>query len=43
MFNSLWPFLDGLDSIWQNLEPTLVICYAILKTYIAVNTQILNK
>ena len=27
--NSLWQFLEGLFCIWENLEPTLVIFYAI--------------
>ena len=42
-FKSLWLFLASLFSVWQNIEQTLVIFYAIgLYHLIVVDIQILN-
>ena len=39
VFLKLWPFRDGLFSIWQNFETNLAILYAIT----VANGQMLNK
>ena len=42
-FSSLWPFLEGLFRIWQNVEHTLGIFLRFWANSIVVNGQILNK
>ena len=42
ILKNIWPFLFGLYSIWQNIQPSLAILKAIGQILILVNVQIFN-